>query len=275
MTKGVSSCTRTSPVASVGPQPPLAQRGGVAGTQPPERPKTPKPQGPRRWSAAQPHLASHRWRGTSFPLPHQTVRSIYHLLFPGPIRHQLACIANTFTDLPQRPYPHASTLQTCKMDRIKEKMNSLRLENDEANAKIEELQAKNKVLEQEGLANEQEIKSLQHKNGILEGEVEKLEAQIKDFKKAADEGQQHGTQNETLQRRLQLLEDEAEEADKTLRETNEKLRQTDVKAGHFERKVQACEAERDQWEAKYEEMAKKYATLEKDLKDLQDEIGNI
>jgi len=39
--------------------------------------------------------------------------------------------------------------------------------------------------------------------------------------------------------------------------------------------VQACEAERDQWEAKYEEMAKKYATLEKDLKDLQDEIGNI
>ncbi len=101
-------------------------------------------------------------------------------------------------------------------------MNSLRLENDEANAKIEELQAKNKVLEQEGLANEQEIKSLQHKNGILEGEVEKLEAQIKDFKKAADEGQQHGTQNETLQRRLQLLEDEAEEADKTLRETNEK-----------------------------------------------------
>lgn len=101
-------------------------------------------------------------------------------------------------------------------------MNSLRLEADEAAAKVQELQAKVKALEQENLAKEQEITSLQHKNNLLEGEVEKLEAATKDFKKAADEGQQHGTQNETLQRRLQLLEEEAEDADKTLREANEK-----------------------------------------------------
>lgn len=101
-------------------------------------------------------------------------------------------------------------------------MNSLRLEADEAIAKVEELQTKVKTLEQENLAKEQDITSLQHKNGLLEGEVEKLETAIKDFKKVADEGQEHGTQNETLQRRLQLLEEEAEEADKTLREANEK-----------------------------------------------------
>lgn len=101
-------------------------------------------------------------------------------------------------------------------------MNSLRLEADEASTKVEELQTKVKALEQENLSKEQEITSLQHKNNLLEGDVEKLETNIKDFKKAADEGQQHGTQNETLQRRLQLLEEEAEEADKTLREANEK-----------------------------------------------------
>lgn len=101
-------------------------------------------------------------------------------------------------------------------------MNQLRLEADEASGKVEELQAKVKVLEQENLTKEQEITSLQHKNNLLEGEVEKLETASKDFKKAADEGQEHGTQNETLQRRLQLLEEEAEEADKTLREANEK-----------------------------------------------------
>jgi tropomyosin len=101
-------------------------------------------------------------------------------------------------------------------------MNSLRLEADEATSKVEELQSKVKALEQENLSKEQEITSLQHKNGLLESEVEKHETSIKDFKKAADEVQQHGTQNETLQRRLQLLEEEAEEADKTLRETNEK-----------------------------------------------------
>lgn len=101
-------------------------------------------------------------------------------------------------------------------------MNSLRLEADEAVAKVEELQARVKTLEQENLAKEQDITSLQHNNGLLQSEVEKLETAITDFKKIADEGQESGTQKETLQRRLQLLEDEAEEADKTLREANEK-----------------------------------------------------
>lgn len=101
-------------------------------------------------------------------------------------------------------------------------MNQLRLDAEESASKVEELQAKVKALEQENLAKEQEITSLSHKNGLLETENEKLDTNIKDLKKTADEGQQHGTHNETLQRRLQLLEEEAEEADKTLRETNEK-----------------------------------------------------
>ncbi|KKY34412.1 putative actin lateral binding protein [Diaporthe ampelina] len=175
---------------------------------------------------------------------------------------------------------------------VSQKMNQLRLEADDSAAKVEELQAKVKTLEQENLSKEQDITSLQHKNGLLEGEVEKLETAIKDFKKAAEDGTQHSTTNESLTRRLQLLEEEAEEADKTLREANEKwvaqyytfkshdyltwrLRQTDVKAGHFERKVQALESERDQWESKYEEMSKKYADIKKELEEFQAEIGNI
>jgi chromosome segregation ATPase len=101
-------------------------------------------------------------------------------------------------------------------------MNQLRLEADESSAKVEELQSKVKVLEQENLSKEQEITSLQHRNNLLETTVEKLETAIKDLKTAADEGQQHGTENESLTRRLQLLEEEAESADKTLREANEK-----------------------------------------------------
>lgn len=103
-----------------------------------------------------------------------------------------------------------------------QKLNSLRIEADEATAKVEELQAKVKTLEQENLQKEQEITSLQHKNGLLESEVDKLETSIKDHKAMAEEGSTHSTQNETLQRRLQLLEEEAEEADKNLRETNDK-----------------------------------------------------
>lgn len=105
---------------------------------------------------------------------------------------------------------------------VTQKMNQLRLEADDSAAKVEELQAKVKTLEQENLSKEQDITSLQHKNGLLESEVEKLETAIKDFKKAAEDGTQHSTTNESLTRRLQLLEEEAEEADKTLREANEK-----------------------------------------------------
>lgn len=101
-------------------------------------------------------------------------------------------------------------------------MASLRVEADESHAKVEELQAKIKTLEQDTLQKEHEVTSLTHKNNQLEAEVEKLENTVKDLKAGAEEGTTATTQNETLQRRLQLLEEEAEEADKNLRETNDK-----------------------------------------------------
>jgi tropomyosin len=101
-------------------------------------------------------------------------------------------------------------------------MNSLRVEADESHAEAEALKAKVKTLEQENLSKEQEIVSLSHKNQLLEKEVDKLETLVKDHKTAAEEGSQHGAANETLTRRLQLLEEEAEQADRNLRDTNEK-----------------------------------------------------
>ena len=172
------------------------------------------------------------------------------------------------------------------------KMQALRLEADEHQAKSEELQAKVKALEQENLAKEQEITSLTHRNQLLEGDVEKAETELKEAKEAAGHNAQNNQQTESLQRKLQILEEEAEQADKTLRETNDKygqhplrsgdktltsgrLRQTDVKAGHYERKVQALEVERDTWETKFEEMSKKYSALQKELQELEVSMGNI
>lgn len=101
-------------------------------------------------------------------------------------------------------------------------MAALRQEQEESAAKCEELQSKVKTLEQENLAKEQEIKSLSHNNQRLEGVVEKLEEDVQKNKDLVKEHSEHSNQNESLQRRLQLLEEEAEEADKNMRETNEK-----------------------------------------------------
>ena len=101
-------------------------------------------------------------------------------------------------------------------------MEALRVEADESGAKAEEYKTKVKQLESETTQKEQEITSLTHKNSVLEGEVEKLEAQVKTFKDEAGAGLQAGTQAESLQRKIQVLEEEAEESDRTIRELNEK-----------------------------------------------------
>lgn len=72
------------------------------------------------------------------------------------------------------------------------------------------------------MTKEHEITSLNRKNSQLEEEVEKLEESLQTAKKEALEGSQHGATSDNLQRKLTLLEEEAEEADKLLREANEK-----------------------------------------------------
>jgi len=103
-----------------------------------------------------------------------------------------------------------------------QKMAALRVEADEASSLAEELKGKTKTLEQENLAKEQEITSLSHNNQLLSAEVEKLEEAIKEHKKIGEQGAGHMSTNEALSRKMQVLEEEAEAADRNLRETNEK-----------------------------------------------------
>ena len=151
-------------------------------------------------------------------------------------------------------------------------MQSLRAEADNAVARAEEAEAKNKKYEQVLLEKEQEITSLQHKISVLDADLEKAEGKLADLKAAQEDGEQSKTANEGLQRKIQLLEEELDAADKNLKEAMDKyvykycligppltrrsaslrLRQVDVKAEHFERQVTRLEQERDQWEKKYE-----------------------
>lgn len=101
-------------------------------------------------------------------------------------------------------------------------MAALRLEADDNASKAEEYKTKLKTLETENLQKEQEITSLSHKNQVLEAEVEKLEESVKKFKGEAESGAHAGGQADSMQRKIQLLEEEAEESDRTIRELNEK-----------------------------------------------------
>lgn len=101
-------------------------------------------------------------------------------------------------------------------------MSALKVAQEESELKIEELNNKVKALEQENLQKDQEISSLTFKLNTAEEENAKYEEKIKELKGQADTGAASVSEYEALQRKIALLEEEAEVADKNLRETNEK-----------------------------------------------------
>jgi len=154
------------------------------------------------------------------------------------------------------------------MEKIKEKLASLRQEADTNVERAEKAEALIKVQEQRILEQDAEIKSLTHQLGVVDHNLEAAETQIKESKSAQLEGENSKTMNEGLTRKVQLLEEELDAAEKNVKETMEKLRQVDVKAEHFERQVQRVEQERDMWEKKYEDAQAKYRESKAELDEL-------
>jgi tropomyosin, fungi type len=99
---------------------------------------------------------------------------------------------------------------------------ALRTEADNAVHRAEEAEAKNKKYEQIILEKDQEITSLTHRLGLLEGELEKTEGKLTESKAAQQEGEASKMTNEGLIRKIQLLEEELDAAEKNVKETVEK-----------------------------------------------------
>ncbi|KAB5594931.1 hypothetical protein CTheo_1564 [Ceratobasidium theobromae] len=138
------------------------------------------------------------------------------------------------------------------MDRIKQRMETLRQEADAATERAEKAEAKLKTTEQELLNREQECQSLKHQLSVRDNELEDTESKLKEAKAAGMAGESNLASVNALQSKIQLLEEELDVAERNAKETMEKLRQVDVKAEHFERHLQKVEQERDSWEKKYE-----------------------
>lgn len=77
-------------------------------------------------------------------------------------------------------------------------------------------------MEHDVLVKDQEIQSLQHKLSVTEADLEKAESSLKDHKSAKEESSAHKDTNESLNRKIALLEEELDNAEKNLRETTDK-----------------------------------------------------
>ncbi|KIJ61967.1 hypothetical protein HYDPIDRAFT_30790 [Hydnomerulius pinastri MD-312] len=161
------------------------------------------------------------------------------------------------------------------MEKIKEKMVQLRGEADAAVTRAETAEAKNKQYEQQLLEKEQIITSLNVQIARVEGDLQSTEEKLTQAKSAQEDGEHSKTTNDSLARKIVLLEEELDAAEKNVKETTEKLRQVDVKAEHFERQVQRAEQERDQWEQKYEEMQAKFRASQAELDELMKSMEGL
>lgn len=101
-------------------------------------------------------------------------------------------------------------------------MAQLRSEADNAVTRAEEAEAKNKKYEQTLLEKDQEITSNQHKLSVLEAELEKTETKLSEAKNAHDENDASKSTNEGLVRKITLLEEELDNAEKNLKDTVER-----------------------------------------------------
>ncbi|KAG8863619.1 hypothetical protein FRC20_010661 [Serendipita sp. 405] len=108
------------------------------------------------------------------------------------------------------------------MDRIKDRLASLRVEADTAIERAEKAEAANKKYELEILHKDQEIQSLSHKLQVAEGELEKAEGKLASAKLDKEQGETSRSTADNLARKIQILEDELDAAEKNLKETTEK-----------------------------------------------------
>ncbi len=103
-----------------------------------------------------------------------------------------------------------------------QKLANLRAEADASAERADATEAKNKKYEQDLLQKDQEITSLNHRIGVLDAELEKTETRLAETKVAAADGEHSKSTNDGLIRKIQLLEEELDAAEKNVKETVEK-----------------------------------------------------
>ncbi|CAG8475982.1 13402_t:CDS:10 [Ambispora leptoticha] len=153
------------------------------------------------------------------------------------------------------------------MEKLKEKLTSIRTEADAAYQRAETAEDELKKTKAEIISKEQEILSFHNKIALLEAENDRIGKKVTDDKHLQEEVESNKTSTEALQRKIALLENELDNTGQSLHETTEKLRQTDIKAEHFERKVHQLEVEKADLEKKIATLGEELSQKKKELED--------
>ncbi|KAJ3060543.1 hypothetical protein HDU98_003502 [Podochytrium sp. JEL0797] len=160
------------------------------------------------------------------------------------------------------------------MDKIKEKLEKLRIESEGNHSRAERAEQEVKDLKAEVARKETDVQNLNNKIKLLQMDLERTEKRVEEVKLKKADGDKEDSQIEVLTRKVQMLEHSLEEREKSWREATDKARSLEVHSEHHERKAKQIDSEKVDLEKKYEELQGKYnavkAELESTLKSLED-----
>jgi len=151
------------------------------------------------------------------------------------------------------------------MDKIKEKLNALRDENEKARARADDAEALAASLKEELSKKDQEIFTLNNKISNLEMDISRADKRNEELTIAKNESDGDRTRLEELQRKLQMVEEQLEEKERLFNESNEKLRTLELQTEQLDRQCTRLESERTELENKLNEMTEKYNNTKREL----------
>ncbi|KAJ1327260.1 hypothetical protein BSLG_010602 [Batrachochytrium salamandrivorans] len=143
------------------------------------------------------------------------------------------------------------------MDKIKEKLEKLRIDADSNLARAEKAEAEVKELKN-SLLSETEVQNLQNKISLLQMDLDRAEKRADDVwnkvKKA--ESDMGDSVKEALERKIQMLEKQLDAKEHDRKESTDKARALELHSETHERKAKQLDAERIEFERRLEDMSR-------------------
>ncbi|KAI3654359.1 hypothetical protein MP228_001078 [Amoeboaphelidium protococcarum] len=172
------------------------------------------------------------------------------------------------------------------MEKLKERLNTLRTEADEANVRADGAEQDLKRSEQQIANKEHELTSVKNKVVLLEGDLARAESRIQQLHKFSggnnsnkrpSQTQQQAllaSDPDTLNKKIEDLEQSIDNQENRLKQLNDQIREFEVTAETNERRAAQLESETHLLRQKYEEAKKQYeatkAELDHTLKQMED-----
>ncbi|KAJ1859383.1 tropomyosin-2 [Coemansia sp. RSA 1822] len=151
------------------------------------------------------------------------------------------------------------------MEKLREKLATLRAEIDAANERADTAEQALKQLEDQQTDRDQELISYQNRIRRLEDEAQMREDQLDEAKQFQRDNEATLNESDVLVKKVTTLEERFDDTESKLREALEKIRAYDLENEGLQRTITQYEKDKEIAEQKYEEMNEKYLASKSEL----------